>query len=142
MNWIRNSKLLRLLGLALLAACFNAGHASAQVFQGKFTLPFEARWGQATLPAGDYSFTLDSVRKTCALRLHRGNNNVALILSQAQDENYSGQAKLTVVAGTVRALSLPGIGLVLEYPPQHHGYLTAPEERKIAQIVPVATTGK
>ncbi|MGA2606079.1 MAG: hypothetical protein ABSH01_01325 [Terriglobia bacterium] len=142
MNWIRRSTLLRLLGLALLAACFNAGHASAQVFQGKFTLPFEARWGQATLPAGDYSFTLDSVSTTCALRLHRGNNNVALIPAQAQDENYSGHAELTVVGGTVRALSLPGIGVALEYAPQHHKYLTAPEERKIAQIVPVATTGK
>jgi hypothetical protein len=141
MNWIRISTLLRLLGLALLAACFNAGHASAQVFQGKFTLPFEARWGQATLPAGDYSFTLDSVSTNCALRLRNGKNTVALILAQAQDKKHSGRAELSVVGGTVRALSLPEIGMVLEYAPQHHKYLTAPEERRIAQILPVATTG-
>jgi hypothetical protein len=65
-----------------------------------------------------------------------------MIFAQAQDENYSGHAELSMVGGTVRALSLPGIGVVLEYAPQHHKYLTAPEERKIAQIVPVATTGK
>jgi len=141
MNWIPRSTLLRMLGLALLAACFNAGHASAQVFQGKFTLPFEARWGQATLPAGNYSFTLDSLRMSCMLRLHRGKNNVALIMAQSQYENKSGEAKLTLVGGTVRALRLPEIGVVLQYSPHHAKYLTAPEERKMAQNVPVTKIG-
>jgi hypothetical protein len=131
-----------LLGLALLAVCFNPGHASAQTLQGKFTLPFEARWGQATLPAGDYSFTLDSVRTNCALRIRRGDKNVAMVLATAHGENYSGQAELSVVGGTIRALNLPELGMVLEYAPQHPKYLTAPEEREIAQIVPVATKVK
>ena len=142
MNWVRISTLLRFLGLALLAACFNPGHASAQMLQGKFTLPFEARWGQATLPAGDYWYTLDSVSATCALRLHRGDKNVGMIFAKAQDEKYSGPAELSVVGGKVRALSLPGIGVVFEYAPQDDNFLTAPEEREISQIVPVATTGK
>jgi len=142
MKWIRSSTLLRYLGLALLAACFNAGNSSAQAFQGKFTLPFEARWGQATLPAGDYSFTLDGVGPMCMLHLYRGRNGVGMILAQAYDKAHSGRAKLTVVRGTARSLSLPEIGVVFQYAPQHRKYLTAPEEREIAQIVPVATTGK
>jgi hypothetical protein len=43
------------LALALLGPCL----ANAQGLTGKFTLPFEARWGLATLQAGDYSFKLD-----------------------------------------------------------------------------------
>jgi hypothetical protein len=142
MNWTRISKLLRLVGLALLAACLNAGHASAQVFQGKFTLPFEARWGLAALPAGNYSFALDSVTGTCTLRLYREGKGVALIMAQSQRENDSGTAALTVVRGTVRTLSLPNIGTVLQYAPHHPKGLTAPEERIIVQIVPVVSTGK
>jgi len=142
MNAIRTSSIVKFLGLAVLAACFAAGHANAQVFQGKFTLPFEARWGQATLPAGDYSFTLDSVGPTCALRIYRGRQGVGMIMAQAQDKNNTGRAELTVVRGTVRALELPEIGIVLQYSPYRPKHLTAPEERELAQIVPVVTTGK
>jgi hypothetical protein len=142
MNWTRTSKLLRFLGLAVLAACLNPGRASAQVFQGKFTLPFAARWGQATLPAGDYSFTLDGASGVSMLRVYRGRSGVAMIMAQDQNQNYSGRAELTVVRGTVRTLNLPTIGVVLEYAPHHPKHLTAPEEREIAQVVPVAATGK
>jgi len=142
MNWTRSSKLLRFLGLALLAACLNAGPASAQVFQGKFTLPSATRWGQATLPAGEYWFALDSASGTCALRLYRETKGVAVIMAQAQAKNDSGPAKLTVVRGTVRTLSLPEIGMAFQYAPHHPKHLTAPEERGIAEVVPVAVTGK
>jgi hypothetical protein len=142
MNSIRISTLLRFLGLALLAACINAGYASAQALQGKFTLPFAARWGQVTLPAGNYSLKLDSANGPSMLRIYRERKGVALIMAQSQIKNDSGCAKLTVVGGTVRALSLPEIGIALQYAPHHAKHLTAPEEREIAQIVPVATSGK
>jgi hypothetical protein len=50
-----------LLFAGLAAACLFAGSASAQkAYEGNFTLPFGAKWGGATLPAGNYSFTVDS----------------------------------------------------------------------------------
>jgi hypothetical protein len=142
MNGIRISSLIRFSGLALLAACFVAGHANAQVFQGKFTLPFSARWGKAILPAGDYSFTLDSVDTTCMLRVYRGKNGAGMVLSQSYDKSYSGHAELTVEEGTVRALNIPELGIVLQYAPQHPKHITAPEERQVAQLVPVKAVGK
>jgi len=142
MNRILTSSMVRFLGLALLAICFNAGNANAQAVQGKFTLTFAARWGQVILPAGDYSFSMDSVGNPCPITLYRGKNGVSVILAQAQDKKDSGRAELTVVRGTVRTLSLPELGVVFQYAPQHHKYLTAPDEREIAQIVPVVTTGK
>jgi hypothetical protein len=124
----------------MLAACFSAGHANAQMLQGKFTLPAETRWGQATLPAGEYSFTLDSVTPSCPLRIRRGNTNVGMFFATVQGQNYSGHAELRVEKGTVRALNLPKLGMVYEYAPQHRTPPTATEEREIAQLVPVSVT--
>jgi hypothetical protein len=142
MNGIRGSSLIRFSGLALLAACFVAGHANAQVFQGKFTLPFQARWGQATLVAGDYSFKLENMRGTYTLYLYRGRNGAGMILAECYDKSSSGHAELTVEQGSVRSLNLPELGIVLQYTPQRAKHLTAPEERQLAQLVPVAPVGK
>ncbi len=142
MNGIRISSLIKFSGLALLAACFAAGHANAQVFQGKFTLPFQARWGQATLPAGDYSLTLDSVDMKSTLRVSHGRNIVGMIVAQSFDKTDSGRPELTVEQGTVRSLRLPELGIILQYAPQGPKHLTAPEERQLAQLVPVTAASK
>jgi hypothetical protein len=140
MNGTRISSLIRFAGLALLAACFVAGHANAQDFSGKFTLPFEARWGQATLPAGDYSLTVNSLNTICTV--YRGQNAVAMIPAQSTDKTYSGHAALSVEQGTVRSLRLPDLGIILQYSPQQPKHRTAPQERETAQLVPVAAVGK
>jgi hypothetical protein len=142
MNGIRISSLIKFSGLALLAACFVAGHANAQVFQGKFTLPFQARWGQATLPAGDYSLTLDSMDMQSRLRIFHDRNVVGMIEAQSYDKTTSGHAELTVEQGTVRSLRIPELGIILQYAPQHPKQLTAPEERQLAQLVPVTAASK
>ena len=60
MKSTRSLKSVRILLLAVLAAGLSASLASAQEYQGKFTLPFEARWGSAVLPAGDYTFRVNA----------------------------------------------------------------------------------
>jgi len=142
MNGIRISSLIKFSGMVLLAACLTAGHANAQEFQGKFTLPFQARWGQATLPAGDYTFTVGSPGKPFHLYLYSGRKCVGMILAQSFDKTYFGPAELTVEEGTVRTLNLPEIGIALQYAPKHSKQLTAPEERQLAQLVPVRAAGK
>ena len=44
-----------------------ASSASAQSYRGKFTLPYETRWGGADLPAGDYSVAVEVIRGTPVL---------------------------------------------------------------------------
>jgi len=61
MNANRNFRFFGLLALALLAMSLAPISASAQAYRGKFTLPFSARWGGLLLPAGDYSFKVDSL---------------------------------------------------------------------------------
>jgi hypothetical protein len=142
MNGIRISSLIKFSGLALLAACLMAGHANAQEFEGKFTLPFQARWGNATLPAGNYFFTVGSPGTPFQVHLYRGRKCVGVIMAQSFDKTYSGLAELTLEEGSVRALNLPEIGIVLQYTPHHPKHLTAPEERQLAQLVPVTAASK
>jgi hypothetical protein len=47
------------LALAAVVVASFAGTANAQIVEGKFTLPFEARWGSAVLPAGQYTLRMD-----------------------------------------------------------------------------------
>jgi len=131
------------LALALLGPCFSTGLANAQGLTGKFTLPFEARWGLATLQAGDYSFKVDPASGG-ALSLYRGAKVVAFIYAQSLDQKTSGRSVLTVerdrAAATIRAMALPSAGVVLYYAPHRPKRGTAQEERMTGQVISLDVT--
>jgi hypothetical protein len=55
------TRIISIVALGLIAICASASSASAQsAFQGKFTLPNDVRWANASLPAGDCTFSLSS----------------------------------------------------------------------------------
>jgi len=132
---------IRLLVLGALVVGLNAKPASAQVLRGKFTLPSEVRWGFATLPAGDYSFTLDKGTVDSRVTITRGARFVARILTNGIDEATSDRSEMILQDGAVRELSLPQIGLTLFYPAHNPRHLMASNKPQIAQIIPVAATG-
>ena len=149
MKMSRNYKMMGNLVLALASALLVAGFAGAQSVPyttGKFSLPFEARWGLVTLPAGDYQFQMDNMKATGPIEIFRGTKAVALISSQGYSTVSSGRAALTVVrtaeGSTVRDLSLPEIGKVLHYAPHKPRPGSAAAEREIAQMVMVPIEGK
>ena len=137
-------QLLSSLTLALLGVCLSAGPANAQGFTGKFTLPFEARWGMATLPAGDYSFTVDA-KPGGLLQVFRGTRTVALVYAQGWDQKSSGRNALMVVkeggASIVREVILRDIALVLYYAPHQVDRGSAQEERQAARVIPINAAG-
>ena len=59
--------------------CVERLTAQADVAAGKFTLPFEVRGGQAILPAGHYTWTLNSATFS-GVRTVRGNSKAVMIL--------------------------------------------------------------
>jgi hypothetical protein len=130
--------------LALLASGSLATRAYAGQIYGKFTLPFDTRWGVATLPAGDYTFSLSGPGGM--LQLHRGIRTVALLQSQSYNHATSGQSVLVLMEErglrSVRELRLPGAGLVFYYVPGKLKRGSAQEERQIGQQVPVWTYGE
>jgi len=147
---MKSARSFTLIGCLTVAAALSAGSASAQAVKGHFTLPFEARWGINTLPAGDYSFRLDHATLDGTLALYRGTQAVGLVKSQGYSPNHdrTGSSALVVTrdkAGSspvVTTLRLAGPGLVFFYrsPKPKHG--TASEEREIAQIIPVRAASK
>ena len=127
MIWARRLKLLTKLGVAALALGALATSGKAQnAYQGKFTLPFETHWGSATLPAGDYTFSLASASAPCTLYIH-GQAGNAIIMASAHDQKVvAGHAQLNLVeiAGVqnVETFEAPELGLTFSYdtPKQKH----------------------
>jgi hypothetical protein len=100
-----NSKIVRyavrgtLFAAALLATSLFAGTAGAQAgFQGKFTLPFEAHWGKAVLPAGDYvlSSSLDTNDGMLTIRNAKTLRTVAYEPIRIQQDNAQGDSALEI----------------------------------------------
>jgi hypothetical protein len=58
----RRNYLTALASLAFLALAGFSSPAKAQsaTYEGRFTLPYEVAWQDAQLPAGDYTFTMNS----------------------------------------------------------------------------------
>jgi hypothetical protein len=95
MIWARRLKLLTKFGVAALALGALATSGKAQnAYQGKFTLPFETHWGGATLPAGDYTFTLASASSPYTIYI-QGQAGSAIIRANTADSRVvSGHAHL------------------------------------------------
>ena len=134
-----------MIGCLAVVAALSAGLASAQVVTGQFTLPFAANWGIATLPAGDYTFTLDHTSLEGMIKLYQGTKAVALIKCQGFNPyaDRTGGSALIVTADraggspTVRSLRLAEAG-VFSYMAHRPKHGTAPAEKEMAQVIPVA----
>jgi len=105
-----------------LALCLAASQGKAQdAYKGKFTLPFEARWGVAVLTPGDYTISMESESASPFNYLVvRGEGKTALIVSVVTDrKEISNHSQLTVVktaAGyAVQTLEAGQAGLTLTY---------------------------
>ena len=101
MKMMRSLKFLNQLALVALALCLSAGLGSAQEihYKGMFTLPFEAHWGGAVLPPGDYTISMPSPATAPYLLYLRGEGKTAIIMaSAANSKTVSDHSQLTVVS--------------------------------------------
>jgi hypothetical protein len=133
-----------LFATALLAAWSFASVANAQVaLQGKFSLPYEARWGQAVLPAGDYLLSITSTASPAMVVIQdaKSHQQVAMVAPQTREVSRNGGTALLVgTRGTQRvihSLRLAELGEVfISDPTLAHGRGNREEARK-TQMVPV-----
>jgi hypothetical protein len=118
---IGSLKLAMKVGFMALALCLAASQGKAQgTYTGKFTLPFQARWGLAVLAPGDYTISMDLDAATKYLVV-RGEGKTAMITSIVTDwKDISDHSQLTVIktaAGyTVQTLEAGEAGMTLTYP--------------------------
>jgi hypothetical protein len=116
---LRN-RILAIAAFGLAAICASAIPAAAQnVIHGSFTLPDEVRWQSATLPAGDYTFSVKSGAMPCMITLN-GPKGGAFVFALASDEDKISNVSILSIEHrggmrVVRELYLAQIGLRLEY---------------------------
>jgi hypothetical protein len=116
----RYSEFLAKLGLALLAlGTFASMGNAATAYQGKFTLPVEAQWGNTKLPAGDYTITVPSSGAPYTVYLQGSKASAVIQAVTAEDGAASGRSQLNLrdIAGeqTIEAFEVPGLSLTFIY---------------------------
>jgi hypothetical protein len=117
----------RLLVAALVAtALFAAATLNATPpFQGKFSLPYEVRWGRAILPAGEYRLRVDNVDTVTIVTVQQAESGKTVAMLpfpiRESDKNVrDGSALLIASKGgqrTVHTLKLAELGEVFIYDP-------------------------
>ncbi len=122
MKMMRKFQGLQAVVLMAVALTLSASHVAAEsLLRGRFQLPTEAHWGLTVLPAGGYSFTVESVGSFPMVAVRSSDGKCAGIfqaqsISQAKD---SGQPVLTLTREGgemfVSSLALGEMQVVLEY---------------------------
>src|SRR5262249_15768471 len=129
--------------IAAVLACCNSVWAIGET-RGDFVLPFDVQWNGATLPAGQYHFTLSSGTRDGILLIRDGRQKGKMLVVGIGMGERPGQSALTIVSRQgkwhVASLALKGMRATLEYS------VPAPSkaERKMEasiQVIPVQTAG-
>ena len=146
MNATRSFSSIRLLALGLVTLGLWASVARAQTCEGTFTLPFEASWGTAVLPAGDYSFKLETPSTIPYSVEVRGNGTGVLIRSTGiSDRPVSGRSELVLVRrggkARIRALHLTERGQTFHYFVPKDEPIMLAQAPELIQRVPVVVAG-
>ena len=120
MKVIGKLNLVRSVAVVTLALCVSPSLGKAQEFHGKFTLPFEAQWGAAVLPPGDYTFSITSISPHTVFLRGEGKNAIIRPFPMPEEKVSSDQSKLTLVDNggryVVRSLEAAELGETFEYP--------------------------
>jgi len=135
---IRRTAKTMLLATVLLATCLSASSARAQsTFEGKFTLPYEAHWGQAVLPAGDYLLSITTT-----------GNPAMVVIQDAKSHRCYAPGESALLIGTrgtqrvIHSLRVAELGVVFVSDPALAHGRTVREEARETQVVPVLQAKK
>jgi hypothetical protein len=142
MTWARLFKAVTKVCMAalVLGAVATSGKAQS-ILHGQFTLPVETRWGNATLPAGDYTFTVSSASSQYRLYIY-GQKTNAIIHTLTADNATSRHAQLNLVdiadVYSVETFDAPELGLSFTYwtPTQKHMSSKEARQKAVPQAAP------
>lgn len=134
-----------LVGIVIATCVFTAAANAHPAFAGKFTLPYEVRWGQTVLPAGAYFIEMDSTSAPAVVRSISGSLAVYTQSPSTADSEGDDMYLTITTQGNerkVRSMNLPGLGKSLIFAP-----LTKSERESLAKAgqiktVPVVTAQK
>jgi hypothetical protein len=139
---VRHATKAALFAALLLTACLVGTPANAQVgFQGRFTLPYEARWGQTVLPPGHYKLTFiyGKLSTTVAIQDAKSLRMVALEPANIREDSEGESSLLIGTRGSLRvvyALRIAELGeaFLYEHPSARGGSI---EKASQPRAIPV-----
>jgi hypothetical protein len=122
MNIKKNLSTVQYFMLCLVISLLCADLASAAPLYGRFTLPYEVRWGHAVLPSGDYllGFQEFGGRVFVLIRDAKSGKDIALLAPLGTSDAKGTSALLIADKGNHRivdSLRLAKLGKVLIYAP-------------------------
>jgi len=119
MKALRNG-MLTIAALALAGSFAGTANAQAKA-AGSFTLPFEAKWGNAVLPPGDYTFSVTSTSGAAYLVTFAAKGRSGETIISMKDLGARiGEKNVLVAVRTggryrIRSLNLPVANLVVNF---------------------------
>jgi len=142
MTWARLFKAVTKVCMAalVLGAVATSGKAQS-IYHGQFTLPVETRWGNSTLPAGDYTFNVSSASSEYRLYIY-GQKTNAIIHTLTAENATSRNAQLNLVdiadVYSVETFDAPELGLTFTYwtPTQKHMSSKEARQKAVPQAAP------
>lgn len=136
---------LKLLVTVTIVICGFTGLANAQPrFAGKFTLPQEVQWGQATLRPGQYFIRMDPAGAVLVSSADGG--RTVLMKPPIVADSERGSTHLTITTQgnqrTVRSLNLPEVGKSVIFAPLTKSEREVLVKARQIESVPVVTAKK
>jgi len=137
--------------MVLLANCLFATGARAQgldpAYAGKFTLPYEVRWGKSVLPAGDYTITIKSTGTPMIAMIRSASGDaITNVVNGSVDTDAKGMNALLIKERggqrIVHSLALNDLGVVLIYDPSLAHEKPLVQEARNVRAVPVISANK
>jgi hypothetical protein len=93
----QRNRLLAFLAIGLVALGTGASRTVAQSgFRGSFTLPYEVRWNNTLLPAGDYTFRMESTSLPARMVLAGPKGTIMINALTVFDHKTNQHSALTV----------------------------------------------
>lgn len=132
---------------AIAAALLAPASLGAQsLFQGHFTLPVETQWGGVALPAGDYSFTVESRSLPGTVTINGEAGKAMIIAAGGSSERFKASDSVLVLdrylgRGVVRALYLKPLGMTFYYKPPKGGPQIVAQAPVLIERLPISTGG-
>jgi hypothetical protein len=143
MNLKKKLSTVQLLALGLLVSFLWASVANAAPrYRGRFSLPYEVRWGQAVLPAGEYLLRFEDVqtRVFVVIQDAKSGKEVAYLAPKTKSEAQGTSALLIADKSNqrvVHSLRLAELGEVFIYEPALARGAENVREAQVMQTLPI-----
>ena len=155
MNLKKYHAFVRTLALAALGICFSAGMLSAEQWSATFSLSTETQWGPMVLPAGEYSFLLDTLPNPSfqpIVILRQGTRGIGMAMPAFGVHSKSPDPSHLLVVrdgnkATVISLYVESMGTEFRFnaPKEYevyHRLITQGSRPPAVEVIPVFAAGK